>query len=304
MGEYKDFTSDWLPIQHGSTMLVDIPASWEIIYVGGKWRGVTTVGQGWDEKSGIQGTNDGSGWGSASCLVPALDKYSWFEGGYIKHTATNMSGHTGTLYMNNVNMGTVVDGAGKLVDYEMPPNAPGITIQTVGSLVPAGQVWCIVLATLVYGYRRPVVATYKTTNPGFIINDNLNYRAQISAVLENNQESGWGLHNNKDLLIPGQQNKITHGVYGSQYAQFQLGIRYTASRAIPLIPHVITLPNGTTRDLPLVAVDDPNLEFGDILSFVGPLGRYAADLVPTDDPDATEFQIMTHLGQLSWRKWI
>jgi len=308
MVELHDFITDWTRIEHGTTMFLEFPASYKIHIVAGQWKGVTTVGQGWDEKSGVQGSNDGSGWGYASCLVPALDKYSWFEGGYIKHTATNMSGHTGTLYMNNVNMGTVMDGGGKLVDYEMPPNAPGITIQTVGSLVPAGQVWCTVLATLVYGYRRPITQYFYTTDPGFIINDDMDYRAQYIGMLANKQETPWKAHTNPALFQPGIKNKITLGVSGSKYADFRLGIRYEVARPVPLMPHTITLPDGSTKDLPLVAVNDPSLDYGDILSFVLPDGsnraRYAADLVATDDEDATEFRVSTHLGILSWRKWV
>lgn len=310
MVETFDFWTDWIDVVHGDKITLYIPASYQILYVGGIFKGVNTVGTGWEEATNQQVSNSDEGWGSASINAPAfnkdLAKYAWFEGGYIRHTATNQSGHIATMYMNNVNMGTVANGGGKLVDYEMQSNVMGQPLSTVAYLVPSGDVWCTILATLVYGYRMPKVQTFYTTNPGFIIGGNLNYKAQYIGVLGSGQESPAVLHNRPELLIPGQENEFTVGVYGSQKAKLKIGIRYANARPTPLYELVGTGYNEDRLAVSLCAVDDPGLEYGDILRFIvfdgaDPVG-VAADLVALDDAEASNFRVITDKGILSWRR--
>ena len=106
-----------------------------------------------------------------------------------------------------------------------------------------------------------------------------------------------------DFLKSQTLNNIALSVGGSGISSIEIEMTYTAARPTPVKTMKIQL-SGSTLSLPLCALTDVQLDYGTIVRVPVDGTTYCADLVATNNAEASGVRISTHKGVLSWRRLI
>lgn len=97
-------------------------------------------------------------------------------------------------------------------------------------------------------------------------------------------------------------NTFTFSIGGSGRAGFEFYYEYTYKKPTPIGYVKVRLSDGTTEDLIVAALNDPNLANKYVRVYMPWMEIGVADLVNIDDPERGHVRIMTPAGVKAWRR--
>ena len=246
-----------------------------------RWKGVDQSGTGWQTVSDTIWAY-AEGHGGASVGIPKPTGAT-SAGYYI--TALNQSGVNGDMYINGSYVGFIQSyGYGYLAVCGAAPGTTASASAYVNGGSGAAYVW--IKAWCNYTYQQQVTTTLKTDSPSVTING---YTASHSGPINNGEATAW-YPLDVNALPEGVSKTASHTIGGSGKAYWEIGYYY--DWAFPECLHEMHVLDGsTTVALPLVATNDPALEYNFLRCQLGST-VYCVDVVSTSDAtkSAVRFQ--------------
>lgn len=297
------FQSDWIEVETGTSVNVTIPSGIAVNWLKGKWKGKTTSTQ--QQQSGSTASSgseaSGNGGASTSYKFPKVSSPYYCSSVHIQMYVWNNGPSGGNVTVNGSSVGYLMAGQGATItNGNFACSYQNQTVSISGTITGGNNLTVGVGGYINYYYYATVYL--HTNNPRFYINPDTSPYAQYAGELADGVECAYQTFPDPSKFIPGQTNQLVQVIEESQQGWFMFQFDYDYLRPTPL--KILTYPHPTKGlvDVPLVAVDDPCLEYGDCIRTNVDGTIYCADLVDPDDVEASGFSFMTHKGLLRWRK--
>jgi hypothetical protein len=297
-------------ISNGGTYSIDT-RTWGAIVISQvrmRWKGRSTYQNNQETRRATRTASNyatGTDWTISCNTSISLDSGETFVSGYRTTKMTNNSGGVATnVYLAVCEVGvltcpSVTNGGTctRRVDMAGAGNLGACLHNATGA---PGGIRIDGFASVTYDYIYYYQTETKTGNTSGACNGKTCSR---TGTLNNGVWSAW-VTAPADFLKSQTLNNIALSVGGSGISSIEIEMTYTAARPTAVKTMKIRLENGTSPPLPLCALTDVQLDYGTIVRVPVDGTTYCADLVATNNAEASGVRISTHKGVLSWRRLI